>query len=258
MTGKVYLVGAGPGAPDLLTLRAARLLERAEIVFYDALVRPETVALAVGAKRVAVGKRCSQVSTDQRFINRNLVEAAHRHELVVRLKGGDPMLFGRAQEEIDALARAGIEFEIVPGISAAFAASADVGVSLTRRGLSRSVAFVTPRVGNEEEESDWAPAVVGADTAVLYMGVGQAPAIARCLLDRGMSPGTPVRIVENASLASTREFRLALSELQHGTASLGITGPALIMLGGVFRSSAVDSVAAPSSESSVIPRTRRA
>jgi uroporphyrin-III C-methyltransferase len=256
MTGKVYLVGAGPGAPDLLTLRAARLLERAEIVFYDALVHPETVALAVRAKRVAVGKRCSQVSTDQRFINRNLVEAAHRHEVVVRLKGGDPMLFGRAQEEIDALARAGIEFEIVPGISAAFAASADVGVSLTRRGLSRSVAFVTPRVGNEEEEGDWAPAVVGADTAVLYMGVGQAPAIARCLLDRGMSPGTPVRIVENASLASTREFRLALSEL-HGTASLGITGPALIMLGGVFRSSAVESVAAPSSESSVIPRTRR-
>ncbi len=110
---KVYLVGAGPGAPDLLTLRAARLLENADVVFYDALVHPETIALAVNAKKIAVGKRSGQVSTDQRFINRSLVEAATRYENIVRLKGGDPMLFGRAQEEIDALREAKIEFEIV-------------------------------------------------------------------------------------------------------------------------------------------------
>src|SRR5215813_5673607 len=101
--GKVFLVGAGPGAPDLLTLRAARVLEKADIVFHDALVHPEVIALAAHARIVAVGKRCSRISTDQRFINRALIEAAARYENVVRLKGGDPMIFGRAQEEIDAL-----------------------------------------------------------------------------------------------------------------------------------------------------------
>ena len=121
---KVYLVGAGPGAPDLLTLRAARLLEKADIVFYDALVHADTIALAVNAKKVAVGKRSGKISTDQRFINRSLVEAASKYRIVVRLKGGDPMIFGRAQEEIDALTDAGIAFEVVPGITAALAASA--------------------------------------------------------------------------------------------------------------------------------------
>ena len=134
---KVYLVGAGPGAPDLLTLRAARLLAEADIVFYDALVHPDTVALAIKAKKVAVGKRAGQVSTDQRFINRQLVEAARHYQNVVRLKGGDPMIFGRAQEEIDALKDAGIDFEVTPGITAALAASASLGISLTRRGVAR-------------------------------------------------------------------------------------------------------------------------
>ena len=107
--GKVYLIGAGPGAADLITLRGADLLKRADIVFYDALVQPEMLALAPAARQVAVGKRCSRVSTDQRFINRNLVEAAAKYDIVVRLKGGDPMLFGRAQEEIEALVAAGVE-----------------------------------------------------------------------------------------------------------------------------------------------------
>src|SRR5436190_2524729 len=129
--GKVYLVGAGPGAADLITLRGARLLARADIVFHDALVQSEILTLAQKAKLVAVGKRCSQISTDQRFINRNLVEAAAKYEVVVRLKGGDPMLFGRAQEEVDALEAAGIECEIVPGVTSALAASAELGVSLT-------------------------------------------------------------------------------------------------------------------------------
>ena len=119
--GKVYLVGAGPGAADLITLRGARLLARADIVFHDALVQSEILTLAQKAKLVAVGKRCSQISTDQRFINRNLVEAAAKYEVVVRLKGGDPMLFGRAQEEVDALEAAGIECEIVPGVTSALA-----------------------------------------------------------------------------------------------------------------------------------------
>src|SRR3982751_3229657 len=112
--GTVYLVGAGPGAPDLLTLRAARLLESADIVFHDALVHRDTLALAVRARRIDVGKRYARVSTEQRFIHRALIEAARTHAVVVRLKGGDPMLFGRAQEEIQALDEAGIEWEVVP------------------------------------------------------------------------------------------------------------------------------------------------
>ena len=126
-SGKVYLVGAGPGAPDLLTLRAARLLERADIVFYDALVHPDTIALAANARKIAVGKRCGKHSTAQQFINKRLVDAAAVHSVVVRLKGGDPMLFGRAQEEIAALEAAGVRYEVVPGITAALAASAEIG-----------------------------------------------------------------------------------------------------------------------------------
>src|SRR5437588_3096831 len=145
--GKVYLVGAGPGAPDLLTLRAARLLEAADIVFHDALVHPGTLALARRARLVDVGKRYGKVSTEQRFINRRLIDAARKHAVVVRLKGGDPMLFGRAQEELDALSAAAIAVEIVPGVTAASAAAAQLGISLTRRGLARKVAFVTPRAG---------------------------------------------------------------------------------------------------------------
>ena len=122
--GTVYLVGAGPGASDLLTLRAARLLETADIVLHDALVHADTLALAPRAIKVAVGKRCGRLSSAQHFINKRLVDAAREHRVVVRLKGGDPMLFGRVQEEIDALRAAGVPFEIVPGVTAALAASA--------------------------------------------------------------------------------------------------------------------------------------
>src|SRR5512144_2705916 len=132
MTGTVYLVGAGPGAPDLLTVRAATLLARADIVFHDALVHPDTLALAARAEKIAVGKRCGKHSTAQRFINKRLVDAAHTRSTVVRLKGGDPMLFGRAQEEIAALEAAGVGCEVVPGVTAALAASAQIGISLTQ------------------------------------------------------------------------------------------------------------------------------
>src|SRR5258708_8932127 len=118
-TGTVYLVGAGPGAPDLLTLRAARLLERADIVFHDALVHPGIIAVAARAEKIAVGKRCGKHSTAQKFINKRLSDAARKHRVVVRLKGGEPMLFGRAQEEIAALEAAGIALEIIPGVTAA-------------------------------------------------------------------------------------------------------------------------------------------
>lgn len=232
--GKVYLIGAGPGAADLITLRGAELLKRADIVFYDALVQAEMLALAPGAKQVAVGKRCSRISTDQRFINRNLIEAAAKYEIVVRLKGGDPMLFGRAQEEIEALESAGVAYEIVPGVTSALAASAELGVSLTERGVSRSVVFVTPRIGEGEDFSDWAPAVARADTAVLYMAVGQAAEIAGILEAQGMSASTPVVLVENASLPASRHIGCTLRGLRNGAAR-ELTGPALLLFGDVFR-----------------------
>jgi uroporphyrin-III C-methyltransferase len=235
--GKVYLIGAGPGAPDLLTLRAARILERADIVFHDALVHPEVLELASRARIVPVGKRCSQISTDQRFINRNLVEAAQRHEVVVRLKGGDPMLFGRAQEEIDALSANGIEYEVVPGVTAALGASAELGVSLTRRGVSRSVVFATPRVGNDQEEnarSNWARAVAGADTAVLYMSRGEAPQLVAALRAAGLPADHPAAIVESASLPQARRLHCRLDELSECAKATG-PGPALVMLGEVLR-----------------------
>lgn len=232
MTGTVYLVGAGPGAPDLLTLRAARLLARADIVFHDALVHPETLALAPRAQKVAVGKRCGRRATAQRFINKSLVDAAQKYAVVVRLKGGDPLLFGRAQEEIAALRAAGIACEIVPGISAAFAASAELDTSLTERGASRSVAFVTPRVGDGQDACDWAASVLAADTAALYMAAGQAEAIAAALIARGLHPATPVVVVRDASLSSRAELPMRLADL--GRLELSGSAPSLILLGRVY------------------------
>ena len=198
--GKVYLVGAGPGAPDLLTLRAARLLEGADIVLHDALVHPDTLALAANARRVDVGKRYGKVSTDQRFINRALVEAARTHASVVRLKGGDPMMFGRAQEEIDALEEAGIDYEVVPGVTAALAAASTLRTSLTRRGVARTVGFLTPRVGRGETASEWLPAALAADSVALYMAAGASQSIANDLIGGGKPASTPVALVESATL----------------------------------------------------------
>ena len=234
---RVWLVGAGPGSADLLTLRAARLLAQADIVFHDALVQDGILALAPQAELVSVGKRCGRHSTAQRFINKRLVDAARSHRCVVRLKGGDPMLFGRAQEEIDALRAAGIAVDVVPGVTAALASSAALGVSLTRRGTSRNVVFATPRVGEDQQPGDWAASVVSADTAVIYMGAGEAAAITRTLIDRGRSPSTPVALVESASLPDQRFAAGHLADLPDMVRRLGM-GPATILLGEVFAGTA--------------------
>lgn len=233
MNGTVHLVGAGAGAADLLTLRAARLLERADIVLHDALVHPEVLALARNAVLVPVGKRCGRLSTAQRFINKQLIDAARRYATVVRLKGGDPMLFGRGQEEIDALREAGIRVEVVPGISAAFAASADVLQSITQRGLSRSVAFLTPRVGEGERAHDWAAPAAAADTAVLYMASRQAQAISDALQAAGIPGHRPALFVENASLPEARVLPARVRDLARAGAGLG-DGPALLLIGEVY------------------------
>jgi len=234
MSGTVYLVGAGPGAPDLLTLRAARLLEQADIVFHDALVHPETLAMAARAVLVGIGKRCGKRSTAQQFINKRLVDAAAKYHVVVRLKGGDPMLFGRAQEEIAALQAAGVTYEVVPGVTAALAAAAELGISLTQRGSARSVAFATPRVGVGESPSEWAASLAAADSGAIYMGAGQAAAIADALLSAGRQGSTPVVVVENASLAQARTYFTTLAELPKSS-ELRMTGPAIILLGEQFR-----------------------
>ena len=233
MSGTVYLVGAGPGAVDLLTLRAARLLEHADIVFHDALVNPETLALAARAIKVAVGKRSGKHSTAQRFINKQLIDAAKKHQTVLRLKGGDPMLFGRAQEEIDALVAAGITLEIVPGVSAAFAASADLQCALTRRALARSVVFATPREASGSKQNTWAKAAAAADTAVLYMAAGEAQAVSAALMANGVPASRPVVIVENASSALRKVIPTTVGNLRAAAQGIG-AGPALVMVGEVY------------------------
>ena len=237
MSGTVHLVGAGPGAVDLLTLRAVRLLGQASIVFHDALVSEEILALAPQAEKVAVGKRCGRHSTAQRFINKRLADAAKSHAMVVRLKGGDPMLFGRAQEEIDYLASRGIRVEVVPGITAALAAAAQAGISLTARGVARSVAFVTPRVGEGSAASSWLDAARNADTLAIYMGAGEAAALAQELARAGKPASMPAMLVENASRDDSRMLAGALADLPALAGRLK-GGPAMILLGEVLRPAA--------------------
>jgi uroporphyrin-III C-methyltransferase len=250
MSGIVYLVGAGPGAPDLLTLRAAKLLKKADIVFHDALVHPDTIALAARAEKIAVGKRCGKHSTAQKFINKRLIDAARAHAIVVRLKGGDPMLFGRAQEEIAALEAAGVRYEVVPGVTAALAASAELGISLTQRGVARSIAFATPRVAEGEPPSAWAYSIAAADAGAIYMGAGQAEQIAAALIAAGKPATTPIAIVESASLAESRRVFATLALLPR--LANEFSGPAVILIGPQYRAraqsvrnSAVDEDSAP-------------
>lgn len=235
VAGKVFLVGAGPGAPDLLTLRAARLLVDADVVFHDALVHPDTLQLAQRARLVAVGKRCGRHSSSQAFINSSLVEAARRHAVVVRLKGGDPLVFGRAQEEIDALEAAGIGYEVVPGITAALGAAADLGVSLTRRGVARSLALVTPRIGQHLEPGQgWLACARHADTVAIYMAREDGAEVARALVAAGRPADTPVVMVVNATLHSASQ---AIPTTLQGLAAAALAhldGPAVILVGEVL------------------------
>jgi len=232
LIGTVYLVGAGPGAPDLLTVRAVRVLGEADVVFYDSLIHPETLALAPRAEKIPVGKRSGRHSTAQRFINKRLADAARRYRVVVRLKGGDPTLFGRAHEEIAFLRKNLIQVQIVPGITAALAASAELGISLTQRLVARSVVFATPRTANGAEPSGWERAVAAADTAVLYMAAGEAQYVRQALLGAGVPPSTPIAVAENISLENAKLAPGVLAALPQLAAGLS-GGPALILLGEV-------------------------
>lgn len=224
--GKVYLIGAGPGAADLITVRGARLLAQADVVLYDALVTPDMLELCAEAEKISVGKRSGQRSTAQVHINEQLVECARRYRMVVRLKGGDPMLFGRADEELRALEEAGIEVEVVPGITTAVAAAAATRQPLTKRGVARSVAFFTSSTAPDQPEH---AALPETDTMVQYMGGREAAATAERLLGQGRRPDLPVVVIENCSRPDQRILRLTLSDLAHGLDMAH--GPVLVMIG---------------------------
>lgn len=236
MSGTVYLVGAGPGAVDLLTLRAARLLAEADVVLHDALVSADVLALAPQAKLYNVGKRAGRPSVHQRLICRLLVRMGQRYPVVVRLKGGDPHLFARADEELDACREAGVPVVTVPGVSAGFAAASALGASLTSRGLSRSVAFVTPTAARGGQDNlHWARAASAAETAVIYMGAGQAERVRDALIERGVPSERPMALIESASLGEERIIRGLLADLPGLAAQLG-EGPAVMVVGEVAAS----------------------
>jgi len=228
--GRVYLVGAGPGDPELLTVKAVGLLERADIVFHDALVSAEVLRLIDARTEVIdVGKRCGQKLLTQEEINALLVLAAASHKMVVRLKGGDPLLFGRAGEELEALRDAGVDYEIVPGISAAFGAAAAAGISLTDRRLASQVVFATFSRGMPSRTLDW-PGITAATTLVLYMPHQAYEEVAKELLQGGLPGDLPCVIVSNATTPRQRIRWTTVSALWHQEK---LPAPALLIVGRV-------------------------
>ena len=229
--GVVWLVGAGPGDPDLLTVKALKVLQRADVVVHDGLVSDEILALApASARRISVAKRKSRHSYSQDEINRMLVAFALEGLTVVRLKGGDPFIFGRGGEELEAARAAGVECHVVPGVTAALAAAADAGAPLTHRGSAQAVTFVTGHAAKGgEPDLDWASLARANHTVVIYMGLSMAAPIAGRLMGAGRAGSTPALIVENASRADERRVVTTLSGLAEEAAAL--SGPALLIVG---------------------------
>jgi uroporphyrin-III C-methyltransferase len=226
---KVVLVGAGPGDPDLMTLKAVRALSAADVVLVDELVPRACLAhVRPGAKVVAVGKRGGCRSTPQAFIERLLVRYARQGRNVVRLKGGDPFVFGRGGEEAQMLRAHGIDVEIVPGVTAGTAVPAALGIPVTHRGLASGVTFLT---GHEGADPDWMALVRSGTTLVIYMGLKNLERIVGSLLGAGMDPATPACLIENGTLANQKQFVATLDTLS----SAGFCGPALIVVGDVVR-----------------------
>lgn len=236
----VWLVGAGPGDPELLTRKAAWLIAAADVIFYDALVGPDVLALAAPqARRVSVGKRSGRHSKDQATIDALIVAAALAGQRVVRLKGGDPAIFGRTAEELAACRAAGVAVRICPGITAASAAAAAAGTALTLRGEARRLTFVTAHArAGEPLDLDW-PALAATDaTLAVYMGRAAAATVAQQLIASGRSAETPVAVVVNASLPNERIIRGKLSSLAFLVETIGDRDPALLLIGEAMRAPA--------------------
>ena len=234
--GEVWLVGAGPGDPDLLTRKAEKLLRAASTVFYDALVGPDVLDLIPASVRlVPVGKRSGRHSKDQASINDLLVQAALAGERVVRLKGGDPSVFGRSAEEMASCIDHGIAIRICPGITAASAAAASASISLTLRGLARKLTLVTAHArAGAALDLDWAALADPKATLAVYMGKAAAREVARQLMAAGLARDTPVIAAENVSLPDERLIHTRLDLLPIAAGSLG-NGPALLLIGEAMR-----------------------
>lgn len=234
--GAVYLVGAGPGNPDLLTFRALRLMQKADVVLYDNLVSPAILELVRrDAERIYVGKKASNHALAQEEINQLLVRLAQEGKTVLRLKGGDPFIFGRGGEEIDELAQHGISFEVVPGITSAAGASCYAGIPLTHRDYAQSVTFVTGHRQEGEIELDWARLTSPTETIVVYMGVKEAPRICARLIEHGRNPDTPAAIIEKATTPEQKTVTGTLSTLPELIALHDVKPPALIIIGDVVK-----------------------
>jgi uroporphyrin-III C-methyltransferase/precorrin-2 dehydrogenase/sirohydrochlorin ferrochelatase/uroporphyrin-III C-methyltransferase len=229
----VYLVGAGPGDPELLTIKAYNLLNQAEIILYDSLVDPRVLALARrGARLIGVGKRCGRHSIKQSEICERLVAEARTGALTVRLKGGDPMVFGRATEEMEALTAAGIAFAVIPGITTATAAAASLAKSLTQRGVSKSLHFLTGHgAQNGLPAHDWVALTKSGGTLAIYMGGQTVHGLATHFIEAGMSPEMPAVAVENVSLPSQRMLTGSLAMLPRLLENAAFEGPVLILIG---------------------------
>lgn len=233
--GTAYLVGAGPGDPGLITRRGAELLRRADVVLHDALVEPALLALAPTAEIIDVGRRAGEVRwLTQDRINRLLIELSRRHRTVVRLKGGDPLVFGRGGEEALALAQAGIPFEIVPGVTSGVGALARAGIPLTHRGMATSAVFVTAHDREDpEREEEWRHIALMGGTVVIYMGSGHIREVTERLIRLGKSAHTAAAVVESGTLPRQRVIQAPLGELAERAGAL--SGPALIVVGEVTR-----------------------
>lgn len=238
-TGRVYLIGAGPGDPKLLTIKAADAIAASDVVVYDYLVNPEVLAHSRrGAELFYAGKRAGEPSISQTQINRLLIERARRGQIVARLKGGDPFIFGRGGEEAEALVEAGIRWEVIPGVSSGLAAAAYAGIPLTHRDYASSVAFITGRDAQGGKRAvDWSVASQNADTLVIFMCAETISRIAGELIANGRAPSTPVAIIRSATYQHQEVYSGALEDLiaidEDGEAGFAIRPPAIAIIGEV-------------------------
>ncbi|WP_193369945.1 siroheme synthase CysG [Pelagibius marinus] len=234
--GSVAIVGAGPGDPDLMTFKALRRLQEADVVLYDKLVGPEIVDYARrDAERIYVGKAKANHSKTQDEINALMADHALAGKRVVRLKGGDPFIFGRGGEEMDYLQARGVAVEVVPGVTAAAGCAAAAGIPLTLRGTALAVTFLTGHARNGEPDLDWASLASGKQTLAVYMGVSTAATVAGRLIEHGLAAATPVAVIENGTRPEQKVVTGRLEELPQRLEAAGVTGPALIIIGEVAR-----------------------
>ncbi|MBJ7536664.1 uroporphyrinogen-III C-methyltransferase [Marinomonas transparens] len=234
MTGKVYLVGGGPGDPELLTLKAHRLLTSADVVLYDRLVGKDIIALIPEtAEKMYVGKAKSLHSLPQGEINSLLAEKAKEGKMVVRLKGGDPFIFGRGGEELEELVEEGVPFEVVPGVTAAAGCAAYAGIPLTHRDYAQSVRFLTGHLKDGTTELPWDELVHPAQTLVIYMGLTGLKEISQSLIRFGMKPSMPVAVVEKGTTDEQRVFTSTIRDIFSVAENNEVKSPALLIIGEV-------------------------